>query len=182
MIVNNKFTLIIIALLSTSAFVSPAMADNNRVKTDSKSSLLSSSTSPSATSTVNTISTWLSPVVDTNKLAVSPQTMIKVNPGAAIPLKFKLYNAGIELKTTNNVTLTASTITCLGASQSVATANIQNTLPGKTIKSKSFSVVKFNSDSYNVVWKSAKNSTGCFQFKVVYPNGILYSPIFTFSK
>lgn len=178
--INKKFfALLLIATLSQTMSFANA-ANNGKGKTEMKSA----AASPSANSSAGAIttSTWLSPTLARENSTPAP-TLVRITPGSAIPVKFRLFNSGVEIKSTQGVALSTVAAPCVGVSPSPTPSNLGNTTPGNSDKSKSSAYsLKYNPSGFSANWKSAKNASGCFQFKVTYSTGTLYSPTFLFGK
>lgn len=125
-----------------------------------------SSNKPSAAAVT---SAWLAP-----KAGV----VNKVSAGSTIPLKFRLANAGTEIRTTAGVSVTANAVACPTPSPSatpatpapVATGTLAFVKPGNSSKTKAF---RYSGNSFMYEWKTAANAMlGCYTFTVSAPGGI----------
>lgn len=137
-----------------------------------------------ANSTIS-VSTWISPST-VKKDENSNIEMIAVNPGSAISLKFRVFNGPSELNDSKNIGIIAVAASCLGMTPipSPSATNIGNNVPGYAKKSAA-PEIKYNKAGFNVLWKTSKLASGCFQFKVTSNSGgavLLSSPTFRFSK
>lgn len=159
----------------------PSFADANNGK--GRSTQVSPSSQLTPTPSTTSLSQWISPKLDTKSGGMSDQNVIKINAGSAIPLNFKLFNSGVEYKSTKDVLVTGLVVPCIGVTPTPTATTFNNSVPGKSQISKSKSgIIRYSSNGFTMVWKTQKSASGCFQFRVSYPTGILTSPLLMFVK
>lgn len=97
--------------------------------------------------------------------------------GATIPLKFRLANGGVEIKSTSGVVVTAAAANCPSTPTPVptATGNLAVVKQGKLAKT---GVLRYSGNSFMYQWKTAQNAmVGCYRFSVTSSAGTLNGPL-----
>lgn len=124
-----------------------------------------------------TASVWVSPSSRNNKSSkvAKPQSnstnKIMVKAGAAIPIKFRLFDAGNEITSANELTITQTA----GSSCSF---NVK-----AKVNSGKASNLRYTENGFEAVFKTDKTSSGCFKFVIKRGTSeLLNSPEFAFNK
>lgn len=136
----------------------PAAFATGKPKTPKASESPSASASPSPMTTP-TVSQWLAPKPSTQA--------INVKAGSTIPLRFRVVNAGNEIKDVTAVAVTLTPAACLGTGAAGPSPIPAPIKPGKSTMGKS-AVFRYNGSQFQYSWKIDKDAKpGCYQFKVI---------------